>query len=209
MVATLAVLPVVQIPLLLAHPGRTWQMVVAGGLFVQMSTVAACGTTQRSVRQIVCAEQYQARMQQISTMAVLGSRPLAAVVAGAVVACAGIRPVFYAATTLLLAPAFILIRSPAARLRHLPGAPQVQHTQAHTDPPDMSEALTHTPEDATSALLSRRAPGLARGIHPVADASSPNPKLRLAGTPPKAVPPLSSFLAARKPPPPPSASVDS
>nr|WSX75832.1 MFS transporter [Streptomyces sp. NBC_00899] len=120
LVATLAILPVTQIPLAFAHPGRTWQTAVAFALFVQMFAIAAGGTTQRSVRQMLCAEEMQGRMQQVSTTAVAGCRPLAAAAAGAVAACAGVRPVFCVAAALLVAPPLILMRTPVARLRHVP-----------------------------------------------------------------------------------------
>lgn len=120
LVATLAILPVTQMPLVFAHPGRTWQTAVAFALIVQAAAIAAGGTTQRSVRQMLCAPEFQGRMQQVSSTALAGCRPLAAACAGAIAGCVGVRPVFCVAAALLVVPPLILMRTPVARLLHVP-----------------------------------------------------------------------------------------
>lgn len=49
MLGALALTPCTQIPLLLATPGTTWQVVIGCALFLQLACAGAAGTTQRSI----------------------------------------------------------------------------------------------------------------------------------------------------------------
>ncbi|MFJ7775896.1 MFS transporter [Streptomyces yangpuensis] len=49
MLVALAITPLTQLPLLLASPGRAWQITIGAALFVQLAGAGAAGTTQRSI----------------------------------------------------------------------------------------------------------------------------------------------------------------
>ncbi|WP_433892637.1 MFS transporter [Streptomyces sp. CA-111067] len=130
MIITLLGLPLTQTPLLIAGPGRLWQIVLGAALAVQLFCTAACGTTQRTVRQMICAPRLQGRMQQASTTLTAGSRPFGALVAGGLAELAGVRPVLVLGTVLLLAPVAVMCLSPLRTLHALPASPQPAVPQA-------------------------------------------------------------------------------
>ncbi|MDI3390661.1 MFS transporter [Streptomyces sp. B-S-A8] len=115
-----ALTPLTEIPLLFASPGSVWQIVLAASLMAQLACAGAAGTTQRSTRQVLCELGYQARMQSASTWLTAGSRPLAAAVAGVLVAALGVRAAFAVGTALMLVPIAILLFSPIRTLRTFP-----------------------------------------------------------------------------------------
>lgn len=115
-----ALTPLTEVPLLFADPGFTWQIVLALSLVVQLACAATAGTMQRSTRQVLCAPEFQARMQSVSTWLSAGSRPLAAVVAGILVAAFGMRATFAVGTALMLVPIAVLVPSPIRALRTVP-----------------------------------------------------------------------------------------
>ncbi|MFE2426936.1 MFS transporter [Streptomyces sp. NPDC059373] len=123
MLAGLALTPLTQIPLLLAGPGRGWQMAVGAALVVQLFCAASLGTTQRSVRQLICEPRYQGRMQQTSTWLCTGSRPLAALLAGASASLIGVRPTLIVGAALLAGPFAVAWFSPIRTLRAIPAIP--------------------------------------------------------------------------------------
>ncbi|KUN90061.1 MFS transporter permease [Streptomyces bungoensis] len=122
MLVALALTPLTQIPLLLASPALTWQIGIGAALFLQLACAAAAGTTQRSIRQVVTADDMQARMQAVSTWLTSGARPVAALVAGGLGTRIGVRPTLIVGTCLLLVPLVVLYRSPLRGLRQMPGA---------------------------------------------------------------------------------------
>ncbi|MET9017020.1 MFS transporter [Streptomyces olivaceoviridis] len=138
MLAALAITPLTQLPLLLASPGRAWQITIGAALFVQLACAGAAGTTQRSIRQIVTTAGMQARMQAVSTWLTSGARPVAALLAGALGTWIGVRPALTAGTLLLLIPLVVLARSPIRALRNMPdppAAPLPSPPAARTSPP--------------------------------------------------------------------------
>ncbi|MFF4715253.1 MFS transporter [Streptomyces eurythermus] len=140
MLAALAITPPTQLPLLLASPGRAWQITIGAALFLQLACAGAAGTTQRSIRQIVTTAGMQARMQAVSTWLTSGARPLAALLAGALGTWLGVRPALTAATLLLLVPLVVLAHSPIRALRQMPDPPATtlpSPPAARTSPPTM------------------------------------------------------------------------
>ncbi|MFJ4151929.1 MFS transporter [Streptomyces galbus] len=140
MLAALAITPLTQLPLLLASPGRAWQITIGAALFLQLAGAGAAGTTQRSIRQIVTTAGMQARMQAVSTWLTSGARPLAALLAGALGTWLGVRPALTAGTLLLLVPLVVLARSPIRALRHMPDPPATtlpSPAAARTSPPTL------------------------------------------------------------------------
>ncbi|WP_073775465.1 hypothetical protein [Streptomyces sp. MJM1172] len=75
---------------------------------------------EKSVRQQICPPQLQARAQQTSTWLVSGSKPFAALVAGALATAYGVRAALAAGTLLLVVPVLVLWRSPVSRLTAMP-----------------------------------------------------------------------------------------
>ncbi|MFH9796145.1 MULTISPECIES: MFS transporter [Streptomyces] len=138
MLTALAITPATQLPLLLASPGRAWQITIGAALFLQLACAGAAGTTQRSIRQIVTTAGMQARMQAVSTWLTSGARPVAALLAGALGTWIGVRPALTAGTLLLLIPLIVLARSPIRALRQMPdppAAPLPLPPAARTSPP--------------------------------------------------------------------------
>ncbi|WP_327378787.1 MFS transporter (plasmid) [Streptomyces sp. NBC_01216] len=123
MLTALAITPLTQIPILLASPGRGWQITIGAALFLQLACAGAAGTTQRSIRQIITTAGMQARMQAVSTWLTASARPLAALLAGGLGTWIGVRPTLTAGTILLLVPLVVLARSPLRALRHMPDQP--------------------------------------------------------------------------------------
>ncbi|GAB2992517.1 MFS transporter [Streptomyces pseudoechinosporeus] len=122
MLTALSLTPITQLPLLIASPGRSWQIAIGAALAVQLLCAAAAGTTQRSVRQMITTPCLQGRMQAVSTWLTGGSRPFAAPLAGVIGTLYGVRSALIAGTILLLIPVLVLALSPVRSLRALPGA---------------------------------------------------------------------------------------
>ncbi|MEU6070582.1 MFS transporter [Streptomyces sp. NPDC047082] len=120
MLTALALTPITQLPLLLASPGRSWQIAIGAALAVQLLCAAAAGTTQRSIRQMITTPGLQGRMQAVSTWLTGGSRPFAAPFAGAIGTLYGVRAALIVGTVLLLVPLAVLALSPVRSLRALP-----------------------------------------------------------------------------------------
>ncbi|MFI9203034.1 MFS transporter [Streptomyces sp. NPDC053048] len=110
MLAALALAPFTEVPLLLATPGRPWQVAVGLGLFVQLGCAVVQGSTQRTVRQAVCDPALQGRMLATSRWVVYGSQPVAALLAGAVGTWLGLWNGLVIGTLALAVP-FLVLRS--------------------------------------------------------------------------------------------------
>ncbi|MFE3558735.1 MFS transporter [Streptomyces sp. NPDC059193] len=122
LVAAFAMYPLMSVPLLVAEPGPLWLLVLALAGALQLAAAACAGTTQRSIRQQICPPELQARAQQTSTWLVSGSRPFAALAAGALASATSVRTVLLAGVLVLAVPALVLWRSPVARLSTMPVA---------------------------------------------------------------------------------------
>lgn len=118
MLAALALAPFTEVPLLLAAPGRPWQVAVGVGMFVQLGCAVVQGSTQRTVRQAVCDPALQGRMLATSRWVVYGSQPVAALLAGAVGTWLGLWNGLAVGTLALAIPLLVL------RSSSLPGAPE-------------------------------------------------------------------------------------
>ncbi|MFI6107472.1 hypothetical protein [Streptomyces sp. NPDC051310] len=118
-----AVSPLAQVPLLLAAPGRRWLTALAVTLAVQLFWATAAGTSQRSLRQILCDTRFQGRMQAVSTAVTAGSRPLAAAAAGALTLLLDLRAVLAMGALLQVTPLIPLLASPVRTLRDMPAPP--------------------------------------------------------------------------------------
>ncbi|MFF4205615.1 MFS transporter [Streptomyces sp. NPDC001668] len=142
MLTALILTPITQLPLLIASPGRSWQIAIGAALTVQLMCAAAAGTTQRSIRQMITTPRLQGRMQAVSTWLTGGSRPFAAPLAGAIGTLHGVRSALVAGTVLLLVPLVVLASSPLRSLRALPmtaadpggDAPSAAEVPAAADP---------------------------------------------------------------------------
>ncbi|MFD4688988.1 MFS transporter [Streptomyces sp. NPDC058463] len=115
--------PLAQVPLLLAGPGLPWQLALAGTLAVQLCWATASGTSQRSLRQVLCEPRFQGRMQAASTTVTAGARPFAAAVAGALVLLLGVRGTLAVGAVLQVVPVLLLLASPVRTLRDMPAPP--------------------------------------------------------------------------------------
>ncbi|KUO04819.1 MFS transporter [Streptomyces caeruleatus] len=115
-----AVSPLAQVPLLLAGPGFGWQIALAATLAAQLFWATAAGTSQRSLRQILCDPRFQGRMQAASTTVTAGSRPLAAAAAGALALLLDVRAVLAVGALLQVVPVVLLFASPVRTLRSMP-----------------------------------------------------------------------------------------
>jgi MFS family permease len=122
MLAVLILLPITQLPLLLAAPGLRWQLAIGAALVVQLFCAGAAGTTQRSIRQLITEEHMQARMQAVSTWLTAGSRPLAAAVTGTIGLVWGVWWALLGGTLLLTVPPVLLLLSPVRTLTAMPSA---------------------------------------------------------------------------------------
>ncbi|MFE5535534.1 MFS transporter [Streptomyces sp. NPDC056492] len=120
LLAGFATCPVAGVPVLVAGPGPVWLAVLAAAGALQLAAAAVAGTTQRSVRQQICPPRLQSRAQQTSTWLVSGSKPFAALAAGAVATAFGVRAALAAGTLLLVLPVLVLWRSPVSRLTAMP-----------------------------------------------------------------------------------------
>ncbi|MFD7013998.1 MFS transporter [Streptomyces sp. NPDC059928] len=128
-IAGFALTPLTELPLLLAHPGRGGQVALAAALVVQLFSAAAAGTTQRSLRQVLCEPGLQARQQAASTWLTAGSRPLAALLAWTLATAFSVRAALAAGTLLMLAPVAVLVCSPVRELRVFPSVPAPRPAQ--------------------------------------------------------------------------------
>ncbi|MER5741630.1 MFS transporter, partial [Streptomyces sp. NPDC002262] len=118
-----AVSPLAQVPLLLAGPGRGWQIVLAATLAAQLFWATAAGVSQRTLRQILCDPAFQGRMQAVSTTVTAGSRPLAAASAGALALVLDVPAVLAVGALLQIVPVLLLLASPVRALRTMPVLP--------------------------------------------------------------------------------------
>ncbi|RSO07016.1 MFS transporter [Streptomyces sp. WAC 06783] len=149
LLAALALLPLTQIPLLIAVPGTDWQIMIALALAVQLFCAAATGTTQRSIRQIVTAEHMQGRMQAVSTWLTGGARPVAAAVAGAIGSAWGVWSALAVGSVLLLVPVVLFVISPMRHLHAMPQDPPGHVPAAHVQEPGQSQP---SPQSSASPL---------------------------------------------------------
>ncbi|MEU6328437.1 MFS transporter [Streptomyces sp. NPDC047049] len=118
-----AVSPPAQVPLLLAGPGLRWQIALASALAVQLFWATASGTSQRTLRQILCEPRFQGRMQAASTTVTAGVRPLAAAAAGALVLYVGVHSTLAFGAVLQVVPVVLLLASPVRAVRDMPAPP--------------------------------------------------------------------------------------
>ncbi|MFI0912444.1 MFS transporter [Streptomyces abikoensis] len=125
MLTALAIIPVTEVPLLLASPGLTGQVAIATGLFVQLACSTVQGSTQRSIRQAVCTPGMQGRMLATGQWITYGTRPLAALLAGASGTWLGLWNTLALGTVALAAPFLVLLTSSIRSLHHVPAAPPV------------------------------------------------------------------------------------
>ncbi|MGY3677399.1 MFS transporter [Streptomyces sp. TE33382] len=105
-----------QIPPLVAEPGRAWLTVIMIGSCGQFAAATCVGTTQRSVQQWSSPPHLRARVQQTALWLINGSRPLAALAAGALAVLTSVRIVMLIGVLVLLLSAATLWRSPVRRL---------------------------------------------------------------------------------------------
>ncbi|MEV7416236.1 MFS transporter [Streptomyces sp. NPDC089919] len=159
LLAGFATCPAAGVPLLLAGPGPGWLAVLAAAGALQLAGAAVAGTTQRSLRQQICPPQLQARAQQTSTWLVSGSKPFAALTAGALATGYGTRTALLVGTLLLAAPVAVLWPSPVSRLTTMP----------LTAGPPADGALRTAPPPTGAALLGEQDPARP-------SASDPSPK---------------------------------
>lgn len=102
-----------QIPPLVAEPGRAWLTVVMIGSCGHFAAATCVGTTQRSVQQWSSPPHLRARVQQTALWLINGARPLAA---GALACLTSVRAVMLAGVLVLLLSAGTLWRSPVRLL---------------------------------------------------------------------------------------------
>ncbi|MFF1712224.1 MFS transporter [Streptomyces sp. NPDC058268] len=120
MLVALALTPLMQLPLLMAGPGRPWQVIIAIALSVQLCCAGAAGTTQRTIRQMVAKGRLQGRMQAVSSWLTGGSRPLAAALATGLGTWLGVRATLGVGALLLIVPFLVLWFSPLRTLSTVP-----------------------------------------------------------------------------------------
>ncbi|MER6913854.1 MFS transporter [Streptomyces sp. NPDC000594] len=120
LLAGFALCPLAHLPLLLAHSGPGWIAVLAAAGAVHMAGAACAGCTQRSVRQAICPPTLQGRAQQTSTWLITGTRPFAALAAGALVAVSSVPAVLTAGVVVSAVPVLVLWCSPVRYLAAMP-----------------------------------------------------------------------------------------
>ncbi|MCA6090988.1 MFS transporter [Streptomyces sp. SCA3-4] len=123
MLTALAITPLTEVPLLLAAPGRSGQVSIAAGLFVQLACATAQGSTQRSIRQVVCDQGMQGRMLATGQWITYGTRPLAALLAGAAGTWLGLWNSLALGTLALTTPFLVLLASSLRTMRQTPARP--------------------------------------------------------------------------------------
>nr|WP_202513289.1 MFS transporter [Streptomyces sp. SID4920] len=137
-----AAYPVCGAPLLLAGTGHGWLTVLIAAGALKAVAVTAAASTQRSLRQQLCPDHLQSRVQQTAVCLVAGARLLAAPAAGAVAAAAGVWAALLTGMVLLLGPVPLLWLSPVRQLKDMPGTPPPlpDHTKR---PRDEGECRVH------------------------------------------------------------------
>ncbi|GHF70692.1 MFS transporter [Streptomyces mashuensis] len=134
MLTALAITPLTEVPLLLAAPGRAGQVFIATGLFVQLACATAQGSTQRSIRQAVCEPGMQGRMLATGQWITYGTRPLAALLAGAAGTWLGLWNTLALGTAALALPYLVLLASSIRSLHHVPAAPTASRAHPEGEP---------------------------------------------------------------------------
>lgn len=120
LLCALAVQPLVLLPVLFAAPGLGWQIAIGVCVTLRFAGATAHGSTQRSVRQAVCAARFQGRQQAIGTWLTFGPRFLSALAAGGLVSVIGLVPTMTVAALATSGGFVVLLRSPIRRLRAMP-----------------------------------------------------------------------------------------
>ncbi|MFQ6196091.1 MFS transporter [Streptomyces sp. NPDC000405] len=120
MLTALAIIPFTELPLLLAAPGLTGQVTIAAGMFVQLACATVQGSTQRSIRQAMCTPGMQGRMLATGQWVTYGTRPLAALLAGASGTWLGLWNTLALGTAALVLPFLVLLASTIRTLHHVP-----------------------------------------------------------------------------------------
>ncbi|MFI5986968.1 MFS transporter [Streptomyces sp. NPDC051555] len=120
LIASMALYPLMEVPLLLAGRGPWWVAALAVAAAVQLAAAACATATVRVVRQQLCPPELHARTQQTSTWLVAGSRPLAALAATALAATAGVWTTLLTGTFVLAGTAVALWASPVRHLTVMP-----------------------------------------------------------------------------------------
>ncbi|MEV5239565.1 MFS transporter [Streptomyces cinnamoneus] len=123
MLTALAITPFTELPLLLAAPGHGGQVGIAAGLFVQLACATAQGSTQRSIRQAVCEPGMQGRMLATGQWITYGTRPLAALLAGAAGTWLGLWNSLALGTLALTTPFLVLLASSLRTMHQTPATP--------------------------------------------------------------------------------------
>ncbi|MEU2854589.1 MFS transporter, partial [Streptomyces syringium] len=134
MLAALAILPLTELPIVLVEPGRLGQVAVAAGLFVQLAAATAQGSTQRSIRQAVCEPGMQGRMLATGQWITYGTRPLAALAAGAAGTWIGVWNTLALGTAALTIPFVVLFASSMRTMHHVPDAVPVPRPRPEGEP---------------------------------------------------------------------------
>ncbi|MFK0047862.1 MFS transporter [Streptomyces sp. NPDC090741] len=122
LIASVAVYPLMEVPLLLADPGPLWLVILSLAGALQLAAAACATATVRTVRQQMCPPSFQARVQQTSVWFVGGSRPLAALAAGALAAAVGVWATLLTGALVLVATALALWASPVRHRADMPTA---------------------------------------------------------------------------------------
>ncbi|MFE9250769.1 MFS transporter [Streptomyces sp. NPDC007088] len=139
LVASAALIPLSQIPLIIAGPGPGWQIALAATLAVRQAASAALTVHSRSVRQAVCRPEMQGRQHATGSWLTRLPLPLVPLAAGAGVTLWGARPALAAALILACSACAVTALSPAGRLRTIPHPPP---PTADTAPPTpMADSL--------------------------------------------------------------------
>lgn len=123
MLTALAVIPFSEVPLLLVGPGRLGQVAIATGLFVQLAAATVQGSTQRSIRQAVCDPGMQGRMLATGQWITYGTRPPAALLAGASGTWLGLWNTLALGTLALTTPFLLLLASTLRAMHQTPVTP--------------------------------------------------------------------------------------
>ncbi|GAA0480157.1 MFS transporter [Streptomyces stramineus] len=134
MLTALAILPFTELPILIVEPGRPGQVAVAAGLFVQLAAATAQGSTQRSIRQAVCEPGMQGRMLATGQWITYGTRPLAALAAGAAGTWIGVWNTLALGTAALIIPFVVLFASSIRTMHHVPDTAPVSHPRPEGEP---------------------------------------------------------------------------
>ncbi|MEU5159645.1 MFS transporter [Streptomyces sp. NPDC020875] len=122
LIAGHAAYPLSGLILLAAGQGPYWTGVLALGAAAQTGIALAAGTTQRTLRQHLTPPELQSRAQQVFMWVTSGTRPLAALAAGALASATDVRTALTAGVVLHAIPAGILLASPLRGLTAVPAA---------------------------------------------------------------------------------------